>query len=380
MLGGPLYQLLLKTRLARPQLELLSRRMLVIPALAWVPLLVLAVLEGHAIGGVGTPFLYDIEAYARFLVAMPILILAEVVVHRELQKTIPPFRDRGIVPPGSMARFQDAVARATRLRDSVLPEIVLLAMVLLVGPWAWRHGLALPADTWYASVDSGDLELTSAGLWFIHISAPMFQFLLLRWYFRIAVWWIFLWRVSRLPLVLKAAHPDRSGGLGFLGESVYGFMPLLLAQAALASGFIASRVTTGAISLLEYRGEIGVLILLLIAMIVVPLMFFAPDLMAARSSALLKYDALGSDYVREFEEKWVSGTAQAGESLLGSADLQSLADLGGSSDVVRVMWPIPLDVRTLVQVVLVACAPFLPLVLTVVPLAELLQRVAGMVL
>lgn len=127
LLGGPLYQLLLRARLVRPPLELLTRRMLVIPALAWVPLLALTVWEGNAIGGVGTPFLYDIEAYARFSVAMPLLVLAEVVVHRQLRKAIRAFHEHWIVPSGSIARFHDAVARAMRLRDLVIAEIALLA-------------------------------------------------------------------------------------------------------------------------------------------------------------------------------------------------------------------------------------------------------------
>lgn len=378
--GGPLFRMLLKTRLAQPQLGLLRRRMLLIPALAWLPLLALTLLEGHALGGVHTPFLYDLEAYARFLVAMPLLILAEVVVHRTLGKTIPALLDRGIVPGASMDRFHDAVDRAIRMRDSLFPELILLAVVLVLGPWLWRHGLALPVDTWYARVDGSDLALTPAGMWFIHISAPMFQFLLLRWYFRIAIWWLLLWRVSRLSPVVKAAHPDRCGGLGFLGESVYGFMPVLVAQATVVSAFVASRVTSGAVGLLEFRGEIGVLIVLLVALVFVPLLFFTPGLIAERSSAMLKYDGLGAEYVRDFEDKWFSGTAPPEEPLLGNPDFSGFSDLGASMGVARTMWPLAFDMRTFVQTVLLASVPFLPLVLTVVPLAEVLQRIAGMVL
>ena len=380
VLGGPLYQLLLKARLVRPPLELVHRRMLVIPALAWVPLLLLTLMEGKALDGVGVPFLFDIEAYARFLIAMPILILSELVVHRQLREIVPQFRDHDIVPAASTSQFHDAITGAVRWRNSRVAEIALLAIVFLLGPWTWQHGLALQTDTWYASVGSGSIDLTPAGWWFIYISAPMFQFLLLRWYFRLAIWWRFLWQVSRLPLELKAAHPDRAGGLGFLGESVYAFMPVLLAQGVVVSGIIASRVLTGARSAFEFGGEIGVLVILLVAMIIVPLLFFAPDLIAARRNGLRKYDALASTYVRAFEHKWLEGKPPAAEPLLGSADIQSLADLASSSDIVRVMWPIPFDLRTFIQVVVVTSAPFFPLVLTVIPFAELLQRVAEMVL
>lgn len=380
VLGGPLYRLFLKTRLARPPLQLLHRRMLVIPALAWLPLLALAVLEGHAVGGVRLPFLHDIETYARFLVAMPLLILAEPIVHTWTQESVWQFRERGIVPAGSMPRFQAAIDSAMRLRNSIAAELVLLAFVFLVGPWLWQQGLAQTTDTWYATVDDDHIELTRAGGWFVHVSVPMFQFLLLRWWFRLAIWWRFLWQASRLSLEIKAVHPDRAGGLGFLGEGVYGFMPVLFAQGVVVSGLIASRALTGTHTAVEFRDEIALLILLLVAEVLVPMLFFVPDLIVARREGLRRYGALAAAYVRDFERKWLGASMPAGEALLGSADIQSLVDMAGSSDVVREMRPVPFDLRVLVQLVVISAAPFLPLVLTVIPLTELLQRVVGMVL
>lgn len=379
VLGGPLYQLFLKTRLMRPPLDLVHRRMLVIPALAWLPLLALTVAEGNAVSGVVVPFLQDVETYARFLVALPILLFAELMVHARVREIVWQFRERGIVAEASTPRFEEAIVGAMRWRNSIAAEVALLALVFLLGPWIWQHGLALQTDTWYANADAGRLDLTRAGWWFVHISAPIFQFLLLRWYFRLAIWWRFLWQVSRLPLELKATHPDRSGGLGFLGESVSGFMPVLFAQGVVVSGIIFSRVLTGANDALEFRSEIAVLVILLVAMVMVPLLFFSPDLMAARREGLRKYGALATTYVREFERKWLQGgAAPADEPLVGSADIQSLADLAGSSDIVREMWPVAFDLRTSIQLVAATAAPFLPLVLTVIPFAELVKRVLGM--
>lgn len=380
VLGGPLYQLFLRTRLARPPLELLHRRLLVIPALAWLPLLALTLVEGHALGGVRLPFLHDIETYVRFLVAMPFLILAEPVVHSWTREIVWQFAERGIVHAESMPRFQAAVDSAMRLRNSTTAEIVLLIAVFALAPWLWQHGMALQTDTWYATVDDGRIDLTRAGWWFVHVSAPMFQFLLLRWWFRLAIWWRFLWQVSRLSLEVKAAHPDRAGGLGFLGDGVYGFMPVLFAQGAVVSGLIASRVLTGARTAVEFRGEIVLLVVLLVAQVLIPMLFFVPDLVTARREGLRKYGALAATYVRDFERKWLGASMPTDEALVGSADIQSLADMAGGSDVVREMRPVPFDLRVLVQLVVVSAAPFLPLVLTAIPLTELLQRVVGMVL
>lgn len=381
VLGGPLYQLLLKTRLARSPLQLLHRRMLVIPAVAWLPLLILSLIEGHAISGVNVPFLMDLEAYARFLVAMPALILAELVVHQRLGTIVHQFRERSIVAPQALPKFEAAIDSAMRLRNSVTVEVALLVTIFVLGPWLWHNGLALQTGTWYAASAGDDgVNLTRAGGWFVYLSAPLFQFLLLRWYFRLLIWWRFLWRVSRLPLELKASHPDRAGGIGFLGESMSAFMPMLFAQGAVASGLIASRVLFGARSALEFRAEVAMLIVLLVAMVMIPLLFFGPGMIAARQTALRKYGTLATAYVRDFEQKWLSTRLPAGETLIGSPDIQSLADLAGSNDVVREMRTLPFDKRVLIRLVAATAAPFLPLVLTVIPFSELIQRAIKMIL
>ena len=95
---------------------------------------------------------------------------------------------------------------------------------------------------------------------------------------------------------------------------------------------------------------------------------------AARRVALREYGALASDYVREFDRKWLRGGAAAEEALVGSADIQSLADLAGSYDIVREMTPFPFGRRMLIQLVVVTAAPLAPLVLTVIPLHELMDR------
>ena len=86
VLGGPLYQLWRRTRLAGDTLDLLRRRIVVLALLAWGPLLLLSVVEGHAWGGsVALPFLYDIDIHVRLLLAVPLLILAELVVHQRMR-------------------------------------------------------------------------------------------------------------------------------------------------------------------------------------------------------------------------------------------------------------------------------------------------------
>src|SRR5512139_3022026 len=86
VLGGPLFQLLRRTHLAGNTLELLRRRILFISLLGWLPLLVLSTLEGKALAGSGgVSFLLDLEVHIKFLVVMPLLVIAELVVHQRMR-------------------------------------------------------------------------------------------------------------------------------------------------------------------------------------------------------------------------------------------------------------------------------------------------------
>jgi hypothetical protein len=90
VLGGPLFQLLRRAHLSGNALELLRQRILIISLLVWLPLLALSALEGQALGGrAAIPFLLDGDVHVRFLVTLPLLIVAELVVHQRLRFVVP---------------------------------------------------------------------------------------------------------------------------------------------------------------------------------------------------------------------------------------------------------------------------------------------------
>ena len=133
VLGGPLYQLFLRLRIVRPPLDLLARRMFVISMLGWLPLFILAIVIHRAWGGAKIPFLYDIATHVRFLIAVPLLIAAELIVHLRLRPLIEQFIARGIVPPHEHERFFEIVRSSFRLRNSILAEVLLLVLVFSGG-------------------------------------------------------------------------------------------------------------------------------------------------------------------------------------------------------------------------------------------------------
>jgi hypothetical protein len=383
VLGGPLFQLLRRAHMADDALELVRQRVLVISLVAWLPLMALAALDGHLLGNsVAVPFLLDLEVHIRFLVAVPLLIIAELVVHRRLRPIAQAFLDRKIIPEASVTRFDEAVRSAFRLRNSVAAELLLIALVYGVGVLVvWRQYIALQTTaTWYAIPTPGGLTLSLAGYWYAYVSVPIFQFLLLRWYFRLFIWTRFLWHVSRIELSLVPTHPDRVGGLGFLANTVYAFMALLAAHGAMLAAQFANRIFYAGAALTEFKAETGAMVLFLLCLVFVPLLVFSPQLAKAKRAGLSEYGMLAQRYVREFDSKWLRGGGSPdGEALVGSADIQSLADLANSFDVVRTMRVAPITKDAIVRLAAAVLVPILPLALTMMSLEDLLKRLFGMV-
>jgi len=345
---------------------------LVISCVAWLPLLVLSALAGHADGGaVKVPFLHDVEAHVRFLIALPLLIGAELLVHSRIRPIIGQFVERGIV--ADLPAFNAAIDSTMRLRNSVIGEIVLLVLVYTLGFWVWRSQIALETATWYAVPQGSRPHLTPAGYWYVLISLPLFQFMLLRWYLRFFLWFWFLWRVSRLELRLVPFHPDRAAGLGFLARSPQAFVPVLVAQGAALAGLIASQILYAGHTLMDYKVEASGFLAFFVAVTVSPLLVFTPRLLRAKREGLAAFGALASRYVARFEDKWMRGAPEE-EALLGSADIQSLADLGNSYNAVQEMRPVPFGLKDVIGLAVAVAAPFIPLLLTVFSLEEIAAR------
>jgi hypothetical protein len=381
VLGGPLFQLVRRAHLSGDALELVRRRLLVIMGLVWLPPLILAALAGRAWGtAVRVPFLLDVEIHTRLLVALPLLIVAELVVHQRMRPLVRQFLERDLIAPESRGKFDAAVASALRLRNSVVVELLFIAFIYVGVVFLWPHYGILQAASWYSLPTDGGYRLTPAGWWLVYVSIPVFQFMLLRWYFRIFIWIRFLGQVAWCRLRLVPTHPDRSGGLGFLANIAAAFAPLLAAHGALLAGFIANRIFFQGAKLPDFKVELGVVVVFLLVIVVGPLLFFMPQLATARRVGLREYGTLARRYVQEFDDKWLRGGAPPSEPLIGSADIQSLADLANSFEVVRSMSPVPFTRNTVVQLAVITLLPVAPLLLTMISLEELLKSLLQVVL
>ncbi len=380
--GGPLYQLLRRARLSDDELQFTRRRVLVVAMIAWLPLVLLSVMEGNGWrSGDTLGFLQDIEVHARMLVAIPLFMLAEVWAHRQIPPVIRTFVHDGLVTDATRPSFEAAIDSAIRLRNSVVAELLLVAFVYAVGvAVVWRTQFALDVNTWYAVIDGGQLLPTMAGRWFAWVSMPIFLFLFLRWCFRLFIWTRFLWQVARLDLDLEPTHPDGLAGLHFLVLSERAYRPVLFAMGSVLSGMMANRILYTGAALADFKLEIFATVVLLLLTVLGPLLVFMPNLRNVRRRGITDYGSIGQRYAREFRRKWIGGDQTTSEALLGSGDIQSLADLHNAYEVVDKIPMFPFSWRNLTLPTATVLLPVAPLLLTTFSVEELIDRLLGMLL
>jgi hypothetical protein len=377
--GGPLYKLLMLIHLVKHPLEYYKRRMIVISMIAWLPLFILAAIAGVAFGGVEMPFLRDIDVHVRLLLALSMLISAEVIAHNRMHCIVEQFLKCDIITPDLRPRYLQIITSTARIRDSVLAEIFIIMMVFTLGHAVAIEYIPVGVSSWYGARINDLPNLTTAGYWYVYVSLPIFQFILLRWYFRMSIWYLFLWQVSRLPLKLNSLHPDRAGGIGFLSKSVYAFEPFLLAHSVLLSGMIFNRIINAGASVVDFKVEVIGIMVFLIIMPLLPLTFFLSKMIKEKRNGTMDYDVVANRYVTDFRKKWISPLSKNSTELLGTSDIQSLADLSNSFQVSTQMRLTPFGRNSVIAIMIITAIPLLPLVLTMIPLEKILSQIVGII-
>jgi len=384
--GGPFVRSLRLVRLRRDEIrEVFVRRALVLMAVTWLPLLLLAALDGQAFGDrTQVPFLLDAGAWVRFLIGLPLLVLAEIGVQDRVRQTVAHFAQRELVAAQALPRFGAAVASATRMRDSWLAEaamllvIYALAIAQFAGVVPTISDLVPGISTWHTLPADRGGGPSAAGLWFMFVSVPLVQFITLRWFYRIFIWGCLMWRVSRLELRLIPTHPDRVAGLGFLSQSIYPFLPLALALGTMMAAVITNQIFHAGASLADFKLEIVGMVLFVFGLVLVPLLFFGPALMEASLKGMREYGAFAEGVVRSFDQRWLRDGSRRDGELLEVGEVSAMTDLDTTLAIIQEMHFVPITRDGLLWLAAAVLAPVAPLVLTVMPAEELLKSLAGM--
>lgn len=355
--------------------------------LTWVPLVILTAAAGVAAGsGVGVPLLFDYIADVRFLVALPVLVGAEGLVWGKVVDLAQYLVRSGVVAESRMPALEQLVVRFHARRKSwLLPGLAAIGVAF--GVIFLRREYSGDLSTWQFVPGSSDQVRSAAGWWYLLVSVPVFQFLMLYWALRYVLWCWFLYRLSRLDLVLIPSHPDRSGGLRPIGQVHQYWSIVVFAISSLVSASVGLEIVHGR-SPGDYRVELIAFLVLSLVVLFAPLLVFAGKLLDARMRGLLAYGELAAAYTRRFDAKWVHARAGGAggsdgsgqEPLLGSADIQSLADLANSYEVVREMRFVPFDMLNVLIILLAVALPFVPLVFAAVSPIEIARKVMQILL
>jgi hypothetical protein len=376
--GGPGSAFMKRMHLVQPELGTGSARTaLVLMALTWVPLFILCLLEGLAFSGVKIPFFYDIAAHTRFLLAVPVLVLADIPVGARERQVVRHFVAAHLIREDELVKFGETIRDALRFRDSHVAEIAVLVLAYVATYNALSGFSFQSGGNWFRPVPGQGLSLV--GYWYGFVALPIFQFLIFRWIYRMVVWSRFLWKVSKLDLLLTPIHPDAAGGLAFLGKALIPFGVILFALSAVVSSAIARNLLFNGAKLEDYQWSYLALFLLALVVFAGPMLIFVPKLLALKQRGLMEYGTLGSEYTQAFHRRWVAKTQPTEEPLLGTDDIQSLADLSNSFEIILKMKVLPVAPSDFIAIVLPGLIPALPLAATVMPLGEIVKSLLKLV-
>jgi len=384
--GGFFYSLFVQSHTQKPGQYSTRRRIIVLSAFSWLPLFLLAAIEGNLINDkLAISFVNDLRPYIRYFVALPLLIVADKIVDPLIAGVIRTVEKSGLLPKEKKADFKKAFEILDRRNDSFIADFVIIGLTIMA-TWGYLSNLRsldvyVENSTWVSIIKGDQYQITNAGWWFLVISSPLLQIILYRWLWRFLIWCEFMFRVSRIDLALKATHPDLSGGLGILRNSQNAFTIIFIAIGTMLSVSLAQEIlyTDATFALVGPVTLIYVISSLVITTL--PLLFFARKILIARMLGRLTYGAIGFRLSRAFDDKWANkADPKAGKNLMEGTDSSSVCDYSDIYDVVRNMRVIPVGMREYMFQAISLAAPFAPLVLLELPIGKVTEKLLAILI
>ena len=373
VIGGPFYRVLQRANLVGP-LPNIERRIFIFVAVTWLPLLVLSFAQGTALGNkVKLPLIYDFSIYGRFLVALPLLIVAELAIDPFIARVVATFTSSGIIRENDLPAYHAALERIARLRDSRFVES-LLALVafspfFLLADHQWSSN---QVSSWH---DSTSGALSAAGWAFLLVASPVPRFLLIRWLWRYALWSALLRSVAKLNLHLEPTHPDRFGGLGFVLTAQKQFGILFAALGSVLAGQFGNEIAYFGDRFNDLEGPIIAFVLMAILIVVLPLTLLMPRLIETRRSGLARYGQVARHLGDSFVAKWVGPADSSPADMIGSQDPSSFVDYISCVSVIQEMRIVPISKLLVIFVAAQAFAPFALVWIFATPVEQIIAQI-----
>jgi hypothetical protein len=367
--GGPFYRAQEAIHLVDANRWNLGRRITIAIVVCWVPLvLITLLLNPHAT----KVLLSDYPVNVRMLIAIPVLLGGQLLMENVFRKIVLHIGEAGLLTSSGAERLDRTLVTLIRLRDSAIPEavIVLLIVVHVMTMVRGQLAIALP---WSVIESGASAHITPAGWYYCIVSQLFYQFLLFVSIWKWALWTGFLFRLSRLDLQIVPTHPDKHGGLGFLGMSPTAIAPTSFVAAAAIGATWREQILRHGSHLINFKFPAIILLAIMLIVAFGPLLFFVPVLGKLRRQGILQYGLLGQIHSTEFHKKWIEHREGHEAELLAAPEISSLIDFSGSFENVEGLQPFPLDKGAFVGFILAIAVPMLPAVLAEIPFVELLK-------
>ena len=379
--SGPFYRLQCRLGLIDDHNLNVGRRALLLAALAWLPLLALAALQGMAWGTASERvLLLDFRVHA-FAIAIAAFVVMERLADLRLGWLLAQFVARGIVSEASRPGLLRTHQASLRRTGSTAAEAVMLVLAYAIA-WVWMHYAAgqVQGGSWAGQVVDGRLQPSWAGGWALAITVPLYAFLLLRWLWRFGCWALMLRDLTHCELRLVASHADRCGGLAFIGFYPSTYTLFVFAFSTVVSAGVLRQIVHHGASLMSFKFEAIGLVLFVLVAFALPLLAFTPMLLALKRQGLADYGALVSRHNRAFESRWIGVSGPDAAQALGSADMSSLADLAAGYELVSRIKAVPLGKAGIAPLLLGAMLPIIVVAATQMPFKLILGALKSMLL
>jgi hypothetical protein len=375
--GGPLNALLGRLGLIGDDRLPTPLAAVVLALVAWLPPALLAIVQSLRDGDyVGWGFFTDGTVYARYLVAIGVMVGTDRYADWRLTRLARHFRESSLIPEASLSAFSGALQIADCRSSARLAELVMLVAALIWSSLTILYAVDVARSSWEGRVVGGAGVLSWAGESARFVSNPLFLFLAFRWIWRFFVWTQLLFRISRLPLRLTPLHPDRAAGLGFLAIYPGIFNGFIFALSCVIASSMVKEIGLAEHSPQTIWLALAVWVGISLLAVLGPLVVFAWPLYQLRERALLEYGRLATQHHLAFHHKWID-ESRSGETLMGSPDPSSASDINATVAAVQDMRFLPVDGLAVLQLVIAAGVPLLAVVATQIPIGEIVQWILG---
>ena len=377
--GGLIYTVMSKLKFFDQTHKGLMKTALFFGLITWLPLLFLTMIDGTITGAkVEINFLEDFLIHTKLLLIVPFLILIERLIDSDYDGYVNSIWR--MVRPEKEDRFELISARIDRLSNSLLPEILFL-MIIYAVVFLISESAAPKFAKWdYLPEGSQGIGFTIAGWYELLISMPVYQLLIFRWIWRWLLWAYSVFMYSRLNLRINGIHADQMAGMEFLNILPLWFGILSISLSVNFAAQTGMEIIYGNASLKDFVNPIIGYVAVLNLFLYLPLLFFVPALIKAKTKGIYYYGGIAQYHNNLFNKKWLKGELPKDEKLLGSIDNSSLADLNGAyQQSISEMNIIPINFRWMMGTALVLLVPFLPLLGTYYSMGEFLEMMSRVI-